>query len=165
MSELLELEKNLIYVCEKIRPERILEYGPGRSTGIMHKICPTAQIICIEHDIRWYNKAVKEHGVYAEIHLVELIGKPSKYAVWPVLNGLGDFDLVFVDGRIRISCLVVASQIIKDFGVIVLHDAKRTAYKPGINVLKQLGFIAYGEGETLFFKKSKFSEEFNFENI
>jgi len=38
------------------------------------------------------------------------------------------FDFILVDGRRRARCLFVASQIIKDDGIVVLHDANLTRY-------------------------------------
>lgn len=131
--------------CLTLKPRRILEWGPGYSSQLMHECCPKAEIISIEHDEKWYNKAIEKHGKYATIYLVPLNGKPSKYSTWPLLQKFDLFDLIFIDGRQRLSCLIVASQILNSSGRIILHDAKRLEYKPAIDVLKQLGFFVEGE--------------------
>jgi predicted O-methyltransferase YrrM len=144
MKTTFDFEPDLIRICQEIHPERVLEYGPGRSTRAIHETCPNAKIISIEHDEKWYKRAVERYGEYADVHLVPLEGMPSKYAVWPILNKCEPFDLVFIDGRRRVSCLVVAAFVTTGAGVIMLHDAERTAYKPGIDLLEQAGFIAEG---------------------
>lgn len=114
--------------CQAVRPRNILEWGPGPSTALMHHTCPQAKIVTIEHEAKWAEKARTEHAVYA--HVVHEKIRPSNwYCVWPLLNEPGTtYDLVFVDGRLRTACLLTASLVLSERGVIVLHDSQRPAY-------------------------------------
>lgn len=50
-------ENTLRRVCRDIKPKRILEWGPGRSTVVMHEECPDAQIITTEHNEAYFKVA------------------------------------------------------------------------------------------------------------
>ena len=42
------------------------------------------------------------------------------------------FNFILVDGRARVECMSVAWQLLTDDGIMVLHDAQRPEYDPGI---------------------------------
>jgi tRNA A58 N-methylase Trm61 len=119
----------------------------------MSEWCPDAKIISLEHDLYYYEKAISKLSKFADIIYVPL--EDSKYSNWPIFHKEKDFDLIFVDGRERIECLKTASKIISSNGIILLHDSNRPKYKPGINYLKNLGFIIKKEFRTTYFYKRK----------
>jgi len=126
--------------CQKIKPKRIFEWGPGRSTEIMAEECPDAEIICVEHDLKWHKKRVEELAGKATVHH-QRIGN-DRYAHYPIRKELGKFDLVFIDGVERCGCLLHAPQILSDRGVVLLHDANRKGYQAamtGYRVAEQTG--------------------------
>lgn len=54
-------------------------------------------------------------------------GSPTDFADYLALpERFGPFDLVLVDGRARRDCLRRAYDLVRDEGVVVLHDANRT---------------------------------------
>ena len=123
-------EQTLRAVCRDIKPKRIVEWGPGRSTAILREECgPDAIIMSVEH-----------HPVYARIareanhadHVFEFsaVGPKSRYAVWPLeaFDGETSFDLAFIDGRRRVECAMVAWMMLSKRGALVLHDAHRWHY-------------------------------------
>lgn len=131
--EIHSFESCLVEWVQRIRPSRILEWGPGRSTQLFKLHAPDAYILSIEHDKSWYDKARKEHGAYADIrHIVLPTLGPTRYAVEPLLSKLQPFDLIFVDGRRRVECLLVASKMLAPGGVVILHDAQREEYAIGL---------------------------------
>ena len=124
-------ENTLRAVCRDIRPKRIIEWGPGKSTAVMREECgPDAIIMSVEH-----------HPVYARIaretnhadHVFEFDAacQKSRYAVWPLesFDPAQKIDLAFVDGRRRVECALVAAMIVRSGGAIVLHDAHRWHYR------------------------------------
>lgn len=109
----------------QVKPRRILEWGPGRSTAIMREECPDAEIHSIEHQ-RWYYDRAKARAV-ANLHLVPIKQGPSWYDAWP-LQFDRVYDFIFVDGRRRAACLLHARDRLSKGGVVMLHDAERPQY-------------------------------------
>lgn len=140
--------------CLELRPRRILEWGPGESTALMHALLPDAEILTIEHQPAFAARARKRHGAYAQVEHVPLKDYGANdYPVWPLLDaGCAPFDLAFVDGRRRVECLVAATHCVSEGGAIVLHDADRPHYKPGIDALAALGWrqVEHGNHTAVF---------------
>jgi predicted O-methyltransferase YrrM len=120
-------ESTLRRACAAIRPKRIIEWGPGRSTEIMHQECPAAAITSIEHHPAYFAAAAAAHGKYAGIVRLSDRGPKSIYAVWPLKMG-GEYDLAFVDGRRRVECAMVAALCVQPGGLILIHDYHRWHY-------------------------------------
>ena len=97
---------------------------------------PKAKIYSVEHDQYWFTEYRKRYAGYRGVTIfylpvmAEYFEKPAKLAA---RGGL--FDLVMVDGTERVECLFVANRVLKPEGYIVLHDADRDEYKPGLKAL------------------------------
>jgi len=145
-----------------VKPERIIEWGPGESTEIMLDEDPDVKIISIEHDTAWYNKAVERFKDYPNVGLKlydrAMEKKKCKYPYWAFK--WAPYDLAFIDGRRRVECAIVAMQCLSDKGVAILHDAGRRVYRkpldPFIQVLEEEdstlafrpgGYISIGDSE------------------
>lgn len=114
------------------KPKKILEWGPGESTNIIINICPNSNIISIEHNEKWYNIAKEEFKEYNNIKIIyKEINKNTKYATKGYDNS--PYDFIFIDGRRRVECAIIALQTIKKDGVIMLHDSNRTNYTKPLN--------------------------------
>ena len=126
-----------IYLFEKyikkINPKKILEWGPGVSTKIIKKLTD-AEILSIEHHGLWYKKAKG----FANVKHIE-IKKNTSYAT--IAYEHGPFDMIFIDGRRRVECAIVAKQVISPGGVIMLHDKNRENYmrplRPHIKIIEE----------------------------
>jgi predicted O-methyltransferase YrrM len=127
--------KSYMYILRDVlrehEPDRILEWGPGYSTGVMHTYRPNAKIITTEHQESYAEKARDEHP-YAHVkhEKIQDYGK-SDYAVWPYLMDVAPFDLIFVDGRRRNECLLTARKVLAENGLVILHDSQRDNYDLG----------------------------------
>jgi predicted O-methyltransferase YrrM len=113
--------------------KRIFEWGPGRSTIILHELFPSAEIHGIEHDPSWYPRCERLMGAIPKVRIafqrIEIQPQiAGAYVTAPLY--LDKFDLMFVDGRFRRECLGVAQFCLNDGGLVVLHDARRKAYHP-----------------------------------
>jgi len=115
--------------CEKIQPKRILEWGPGVSTEMMEKLCPHAFIFSFEHQKQYYDHW--SNRLKSTLFLVEDL---NTYANGGNIIWEEKFDMIFVDGRNRVSCLRKALDLVKDDGVVILHDAEREEYRQGIEL-------------------------------
>ena len=117
---------------------RFLEWGPGRSTQVLHVACPSAEILSIEHQQAFAEKARKDHPYARVIHAPLRDYGANDYPVWPLLHGEGPFDLIFVDGRRRAECLLTALEVLAPDGIVILHDAFRPHYAPAIRRLYEV---------------------------
>jgi hypothetical protein len=120
--------------------QAVLEYGVGGSTVLAAKRKPKS-LYCVETDAAWLaqvrrNPAVAEMVASGAARLVHVNlgstgrwGKPSKtsflrwpqYARWPWRDGYSP-ELVMVDGRFRVSCMVQALLHGGDGTKIAVHD-------------------------------------------
>lgn len=119
----------------------IMEWGPGTSTSIMLEECPDATIVSVEYDKKWFDVATEKFKEYpnVEIYLRTVHKKKCKYGMVAINHK--PFDLVFVDGRRRVECAIIAMQCLRDNGVILLHDITRIEYlvplTPFIDVIER----------------------------
>jgi predicted O-methyltransferase YrrM len=130
-----DFEDVLRKALRAVKPERVLEWGPGYSTGVILEECPNCHLDSIESDADWHQRYQAKFPD-VRIRLFPLKSR-TEYSVWP-LNGAkryGPYDLVFVDGRRRRECLVTAAQILNPGGVVVLHDADRWQYRDVVEML------------------------------
>ncbi|MBI4280286.1 MAG: class I SAM-dependent methyltransferase [Armatimonadetes bacterium] len=54
------------------------------------------------------------------------------------------FDLLAVDGRYRKQCLYTAREVVEPDGVVILHDASRPHYHPGLGGFPHARFLPGG---------------------
>lgn len=122
----------LRHYLNRASARRILEWGPGRSTLMMAESLPEAEIFCIEHNSHWYQRITMIAERFTFVHAIHepLILQPAKsgkYVTAPLYLG-HKFDVIFIDGRLRTDCIAIARQVVKDDGVVLVHDANRTWY-------------------------------------
>jgi len=120
----------LVKYLRERKPKKILEWGPGYSTQIMRKECPGAKIISFENKKEWYeiwaSKFIKE-----KTH-IDLRFKRGRSYYYPKLEER--FDLIFIDGRYRVECLITAYHYLEKDRVVFLHDSRRHAYDRGVGI-------------------------------
>jgi predicted O-methyltransferase YrrM len=140
MAEWYSYTEALTRLCREFNPNRILEWGPGRSTKLMNELCPNAHIDSLEHDPKWYQDQLRKFNEIEAVKIRHING--DDYVLWPVDQQ--KYDLIFVDGRRRVECMKVAAECLAPGGVIVLHDGERPYYQPGIDYLTSMGFTVTG---------------------
>ncbi|MDF1813855.1 MAG: hypothetical protein P1V20_16760 [Verrucomicrobiales bacterium] len=117
-------------------PSSIFEWGPGRSTLFFAELFPEAEIRGVEHNRRWFANCaqiMEEFGARVQIehrHLEISPAKAEPYVTHPLWNPDKKYDLVFIDGRLRCDCAVIAKQILSENGIVMVHDAHRKVYQP-----------------------------------
>jgi predicted O-methyltransferase YrrM len=122
---------------------RILTWSAGGSLAQLAEQWPEAEILCLESEagyaLDWRQRLAHLPRVTI-LHLPQGVpfGGSRDYACHPLRVALAAgadpaaWDLVFIDGRARCDCLVVAFLVVKRDGIVVLHDAERENYAPGI---------------------------------
>jgi len=114
---------------QKVNARRVWEWGPGLSTELILAALPDdGRLWSVEHDEVWAEKARRR---FADprwtLRVQSVTRRVSAYAPC-ILAAVEPFDLIFVDGRRRVECMVAALQRLTTGGVILLHDASRKAY-------------------------------------
>jgi len=112
---------------------RVLEFGSGMGTLWWSE--RVAEHVAIEHHAGWADMIAAQSR--ATIHRAD--GATPEAYLAPT-RGLGAFDIVIVDGIHRNECLVAAPGLLATDGVVILDDAQRAEYAPGIDALRAQGF-------------------------
>ncbi|HKS06945.1 MAG TPA: class I SAM-dependent methyltransferase [Gemmatimonadaceae bacterium] len=125
-------------VLTKLRPMRCLEWGAGFSTLQFPALLPDgATWLAIEHAPEWA-EIMRQRNVRANVTVAQVAPDVTK---WEGDGNAGDFaaylaypakqapyDFILIDGRARAAAVAAAAQIVAPNGVVILHDANRTAY-------------------------------------
>lgn len=130
----------------------VFEWGSGGST--VYLADKVRSIISVENDPEWHKQITDslrssdnanvilvspDSGTCQDIMNLDACASYAKTLrhkifrsyVHEIDNHEGQFDLIIVDGRARISCLKLAQSRVKIGGVILLDDSQRPRYKPG----------------------------------
>lgn len=127
---------------------RVLEYGSGASTIWLARRC--AEVVTVEHDPEFFSAMAplfESHGnVRAELVPPELTidttsarsrregyeNRSFDNYVNVVDRHEGDFDLIVIDGRSRVSCLNKAMGRLAKGGIVVFDNSNRREYRNAI---------------------------------
>jgi len=145
-------ERLLGFVCQRISPKSVLEWGPGHSTHVILNHALSSRILSIEHHPGWLRRAKKRFEGSGRVEFVHRVlslsgGKSSGYVGYPLWRAVHDggplerYDLVFVDGRMRFDCMMVAMMLVKPKGVVMIHDTYRETYRPAIESYPHFRFF------------------------
>jgi hypothetical protein len=116
--------KTLSDVCITVRPNRVVEWGPGLSTQLIHTLCPLSQHVAIEHSPK-YSKIAADAYPFVELRQFGIDSPKSAYASCVMRDA--PYDIAFIDGRRRVECVLCAFVNNPDI-IIILHDANRWQY-------------------------------------
>ena len=138
-----------------------LEYGMGGSTIRASEICK-GKITTIETNPKFYNKIKHliddKVNVYCMDWDCKRLGYPKQELgeldirnyVYKPFNTNIKYDVVLVDGRFRMACLMVVFNN-SESKIIMLDDSYRKAYKPFLEIYpptKRLGNMAIWENNS-----------------
>lgn len=121
-------------LAERVRPHlRVLEFGSGM--GTLWWAGRTAECIAIEHDAAWADQI----RARCPASIRQVPGDtPGDYVA--AAEGLGRFHVVVVDGLHRNECLAAAMELLSEDGIVILDDAQRPEYAPGLALVQARGF-------------------------
>lgn len=115
---------------------KILEWGPGYSTQIMLQEKKRCEIWTYENDEHWFKVYKERYGALSNVHMYHLpLG--GEYENHPKKLGIV-FDIVMVDGRNRVDCMHTAYEVMAVDGIMILHDASRKEYLPGMALFRTI---------------------------
>ena len=116
----------------------VFEYGCGYSTLFLSKLCK--KIVSVEHDQVWLETLKPKFANNAEAYYCEIDVDGDYCRFTP--EHITQFDLVIVDGRDRVNCLIQSVKKLKENGVIILDDSHRKKYQEGKDYLLSRSFKA-----------------------
>lgn len=114
----------------------IFEYGSGNST--IYYSSKVKKVFSVEHDQEFYRKLHNKKPKNVELFYCTL-EYGGEYSKWSEKTNQ-KYDLIIVDGRDRVNCLLSSIKSLSESGVIVLDDSERESYSDGVRALKDLGF-------------------------
>ncbi len=135
--------------CDKLQPEYIFEWGPGKSTEYFLSLPYLKKIFSVENDKYFYQK-LKNKFKDDRLNLIheEAWVKNSSFA-HKIFDMGQNFDLIFVDGRNRVECILASIQNLAPGGVIILHDCYRKNY---LDLIEPIIEIIERDKDTLVMK-------------
>lgn len=178
------LVKDVVNFLEKNIKEGqlVFEYGSGASSYYFLK--NGLKLVSVEHDKDWYEKVksfllekgfldfslnlIEPEDISPERPKVSSEKDPrfkgydySKYSKFISSFPDDHFDIILIDGRVRIECLRNSMAKLKHGGLLVFDNTERKNYADGLNsinlnvVLRSFGFVDYDLGftETSVFRK------------
>lgn len=137
--------------AERLGARRVLEFGPGHSTGAF--LDAGCRVVTLEHDAYWFEKARHRFRDEARVEIGAYANRPLVSVPNGALGGKG-FDLAFVDspvgvtrpgyvahpGQRRLSRYNTMQFALRVAPVVLLHDAQRSGER---NTLKKLARRGY----------------------
>ncbi len=143
-----EIEAIALLLRSFNNPLQAFEWGSGSSTLYYGSRLPFGSFWqSIEHDADWYEQTALKIAQWNPQHMNVKHVPPDrpwlnngddgsyeifrKYVLYPTTLGK-KFSVILVDGRARVQCMAVAWELLEDDGVMILHDAERSEYNPGI---------------------------------
>lgn len=177
--------KAKLWLDKILTPDMILyEYGSGMST--LYFSSKVKKITSIEHDKNWY-KNIKDKLIEKQINNCEYLliepedinNKNPKVINPKYISELKNyeyfhfrkyiegidiypdkyFDLIFIDGRVRIACILHSIRKIKLGGYLVLDNSDEKKYRSSQNILKSYKKLDFFDIAPVnpYFKYSKIS--------
>jgi len=109
----------------------VFEYGSGYSTLFFAGLAQ--HVTSVEYDQGWLSVIGEQLPSNATVSFCEKDVDGSYCR--SIQNSDTNFDVVIVDGRDRVNCLIQATTKISEMGVIILDDSHRDRYKVGHDYL------------------------------
>lgn len=114
----------------------VFEYGCGEST--LWWSSRVKEVISVEHDKDWHENIARRTPKNVNLMHIELDygGSYSR----KIMEYREKFDIVVVDGRDRVNCVMNSLGALKPWGVIIFDNSDRKEYERGFHFLSDHGF-------------------------
>ena len=125
------------YLSMKVNPDmRVFEYGTGNSTLWWSE--RVRSVTSIEHDRTWFECMKKKVPANVDYRYCELIDKGRYCEI--ILEYENYYDIIIIDGRDRVNCVINSLRALKTNGIIILDNSDRDEYRDGYQFLLESGF-------------------------
>lgn len=126
------VQGSIVFIDKILNKSMIMvEYGSGGSTAWYAQ--KVKHLVSIEHDKKWFDM-VEEDLKHKNINNVDLrlIGLNKGYV--NIIDDMGKFNFISIDGRKRSECIEHSYNHIHDKGYILLDDAERNRYYSAVEI-------------------------------
>jgi hypothetical protein len=128
---------SILFLEERIRPDmRVFEYGSGNSTLWWSR--RVSSVVSCEHDPKWYEMMrprIPSGVEYCYRSLVQTDEYSRAVAAYTHA-----FDIVVIDGRDRVNCIMNSLGALTPRGVVIWDNSERPEYNEGYAYLLRNGF-------------------------
>lgn len=115
---------------------KLFEFGSGYST--LYYANKVSSVVSVEYDLNWFNELQPKLPANAKIIFKENDSDGEYCRAIHSLDSL--FDVIVVDGRDRVNCVLQSIKALTSEGVIILDDSHRERYQNAIELAKRHGF-------------------------
>jgi hypothetical protein len=123
---------------ERLRSDmRLFEYGSGYST--LYYADRVASVLSVEYDSAWFEDISRRVPSNAHI-LLRPQDVDGTYCRTITERPDARYDLIVVDGRDRVNCVIQSLPHLSDRGVLLLDDSERPRYQPAMDHAASMGF-------------------------
>lgn len=112
---------------------RVFEWGSGGSTHWWSQ--RAREVVACEHDHDWFLRVAEKAPQNTTV-----VERPRGIEYLAEIESRGLFDVVVIDGRDRVACVVHAIPQLSQQGIIVWDNSDRAKYQPGFDTLSEAGF-------------------------
>lgn len=120
---------------DKFKKLSVWEWGSGNSTMWWSKY--SSSVTSVEYDKGWMDRVSEQiKKKNAKLIFSEL----DKNYPSTILDSKKKYDVIVVDGRMRVECATNALKCLTKRGVIIWDNTDRERYKKGIDLIKKQGF-------------------------
>ena len=117
------------------RDLRVFEYGCGNSTIWFSK--RVLEIISLEHDTLWADKISLQLRPDKNCKVI-VRGLADDYV--EEINKHGQFDIIIIDGRLRLDCFRQSLSVLSLKGIIIWDDSNMLDFAEAYAIASKLGF-------------------------
>lgn len=122
---------------ERLKPDfRVLEFGSGFSTAFWSP--RVREVVSVEHDEQWLQRVKEMISKHSNVRILLVPLGPDYPRAGAQASG--EFQLILIDGRMRVDCARQCLPHLAADGVILWDDSSRPRYQDGIAELEQRGF-------------------------
>ncbi len=159
----------------------VFEYGSGGSTLFFSK--RVRKVVSVEHNPDWHKRVsdvlisdgilnceyilcepeklnLDQHPLYSDTSYTSIAREGLSFEKYvKIIEKYPDatFDLIFIDGRARASCISHAVKKVRRGGYLMLDNSDRVIYHSAISLLsayKRTDFLGVGPATTVLFQTS-----------
>lgn len=119
---------------QKLAKLHVYEYGAGASTDYFSR--KDAIISSVENDKKWYDQISQKDLENVQISFAAV----GDGYVESIDLTKSKYDIIFIDGRLRVKCFQQSLSYLEDHGIIILDDTHREKYSAVYDIAKQQNF-------------------------
>lgn len=115
---------------------RLFEFGSGYSTAFYAAL--VRDVTSVEYDESWFH--LVKGLVPKNVTLIHREKDVDGAYCRSIIEAGCCYDIVVVDGRDRVNCILQSLTVLSEKGILLLDDSQRGRYQPGLDHAREKGF-------------------------